>query len=65
MVFSKILDNLTSLISSKKNEKTTKKLNSEKINELNQGMIYLQKKRKKLTKYSKIKKYQKDIIIIH
>ena len=50
MVFSKIIDNLTSLISSKKNENNKKTSNTSKINELTQGMIYLQKKKEKLNK---------------
>ena len=47
MVFSKILDNLTSLISSKKSKNETKTAESIKINELSQGMVYLQKKKGK------------------
>ena len=47
MVFSKFLDNLTSLISSKKSKNDTKTVDSIKINELTQGMIYLQKKKGK------------------
>lgn len=48
MVFSKIIDNLTSLMSSKKKENNIKTSNTSKINELTQGMIYLQKKKEKL-----------------
>lgn len=53
MVFSKILDNLTSLISSKKSKNETKTAESIKINELSQGMDYLQKKKEKIRKLNR------------
>tara|TARA_X000000368_G_scaffold416992_1_gene412197 strand:- start:1986 stop:3110 length:1125 start_codon:yes stop_codon:yes gene_type:complete len=53
MVFSKFLDNLTSLISSKKSKNDTKTVDSIKINELTQGMIYLQKKKEKINKLNR------------
>ena len=52
MVFSKLLDNLSSLLSSNdnKNEKNTENINKAAINELQQGMILLQTRKNNINK---------------
>ena len=52
MVFSELLDNLSSLLSSQENNKAkkTENINKEAINELQQGMVLLKTRKRNINK---------------